>query len=66
MATGRNQASGPPAAVRARAAAPPARPRPPGGRSPAYGLSAKLAKMRRVKRFSTAMSAAEKSRTARR
>jgi hypothetical protein len=63
-AVGPNQASGRPAAVRADAAASPARPRSPGGR--AYGLFAKLAKMRRVNPFSTVMSADEKSRIARR
>jgi hypothetical protein len=65
-AVGPNQASGPPAAVRARAAVCPARPPLPGGHGPAYGLFAKLAKMRRVNPFSTAMSADEKSRIARR
>jgi hypothetical protein len=65
-AVGPNQASGRPAAVRADAAASLERPRSPGGCGPAYGLFAKLAKMRRVNPFSTVMSADEKSRIARR
>ena len=65
-AAGPNQASGRPAALRADAALSLARPRPPGGHGSAYGLFAKLAKMRRVNPFSKAMSADEKSRIARR